>query len=89
MTSREALLILSAPRFGDQQHIAAVKHIEDVEAAREAFAICRHKRCRFCDGSGKVGNVVCEDCEGSGRNSGCRCFSGLSSDAVMEAKGNR
>jgi len=50
MTSAESQKILIAPKFGDAHCIAAVKHLEDVAAAREAAAKCRHKKCRYCLG---------------------------------------
>jgi hypothetical protein len=87
MTSLEAFAILTAPRFGDPKHIAAVKHLSDVEAAREAFGKCRHKKCGWCKGSGTWSKgEVCEDCSGSGKDAACKCFAGLSTDAVLEAK---
>jgi DnaJ-class molecular chaperone len=93
VNSREAFAILAAPRFGDPKHIAAVKHIEDVESAREAFGKCRHGKCARCKGSGTAllalgGRVTepCDDCAGSGKNAACHCFDGLSSDAILEAK---
>jgi hypothetical protein len=52
MTSREALAILTAPRFGDPKCIEAVKHLTDVEDAREAFGKRRHKKYGLCKGSG-------------------------------------
>ena len=91
MTSAEALRILAAPKFGNLAHIAAVKHLEDVALAREARAKCRHKKCLDCDGRGKIGRgrdaCVCDFCDGSGKDSACRCFVGLRVDAILEARG--
>lgn len=86
MTIREALNILTTPRFGNPEQIAAVRYIEDVETARSAFGKCRHGVCVWCNGIGIVDNAPCDECDGSGKSMICRCFVGLNVDAVLEAK---
>ena len=92
MTSAESQKILIAPKFGDAHCIAAVKHLEDVAAAREAAKKCRHKKCRYCVGVGRVGRGydrrICDVSNGAGTdNAICRCFVGLGVEAVLEARG--
>ena len=87
MTSAEAQNILTVPKFGDARCIAAVKHLEDVAAAREAMAKCRHKKCRWCGGTGRRRNDVCSSCAGAGTDPSCGCFDNLDSEAVLEARG--
>ena len=92
MTSAEAQNILTVPKFGDAHCIAAVKYLEDVAAAREAAAKCRHKKCRYCLGKVRVGRGddrrICDVCNGAGTdNAICRCFVGLGVEAVLEARG--
>ena len=93
MTSAESQKILIAPKFGDAHCIAAVKHLEDVAAAREAAAKCRHKKCRYCLGKGRVmgrgdDRRICDVCNGAGTdNAICRCFVGLGTEAILEARG--
>ena len=63
--------------------------MSDVEAAREAFGVCRHKKCLMCEGKGtiegRIDSAPCEWCGGDGKENACRCFAGLSVDAVLEA----
>ena len=92
MTSAEAQKLLTAPKFGDAHCIAAVKHLEDVAAAREAAAKCRHKKCRYCLGKVRVGRGddrrICDVCNGAGTDDAiCHCFVGLGVEAVLEARG--
>jgi DnaJ-class molecular chaperone len=89
MNTRAALDTLKVPRFGDANQIAAVHYLEDVESARVAFGKCRHSKCATCKGSGahrRWSDMPCDYCGGSGTGADCKCFYGLDSDAVLEAK---
>lgn len=88
MTARDARLALTSRplRFGDPNQTAAVRHLEDLERAREADAGCRHKPCFLCEGTGTYPSKrdCCDNCNGTGTETDCRCFVGLDCDAVFE-----
>ena len=89
MTSALARYILTAPKFGDPNHIAAVHYLEDVVRAREALARCVHGKCPRCHGygCGPVIGEVCDSCGGTGHGP-CACFAGIEHcNAILEAAG--